>query len=371
MKRLDPKHSTSRRLVPVPGSDRISDDVLDPGPNDAEARYEQFFLLCKDLLCFAGTDGYFQQVNPAFTETLGFSEQELLSRPFLDFVHPDDRESTISEIANLDAGRDTVAFTNRYRCKDGRLLWLEWSARPTASGAVFAVARDVTANREAVTALRESEQRFRELAEHIREVFYVFDAHGQELLYVSPAFESVWGFPTDDFYSDPSTRFRSIGCSQERARVENAWKLSCLRERDFDLEYSIVRPDGGVRWVRDRCYPIVIDSVLTKIVGIAANITARREAEEAARARSTELAHVARLSTMGELASGIAHELNQPLSAISIHAETCRMQLANQKAETALEDVDAITAQTERAARVLRRLRAFVRKHEPTTKVVD
>src|SRR5437867_632880 len=106
---------------------------------------EQLFALSRDMLCIAGFDGYFKRLNPAWESTLGFARQELLSRPYLDFVHPDDKEKTIAEARGLASGTRTIEFENRYRCKGGSYKWLQWNATPSASHrVVFAVARDIT-----------------------------------------------------------------------------------------------------------------------------------------------------------------------------------------------------------------------------------
>ena len=104
-----------------------------------------------DLLATADLVGHFTRVNPAWEHTLGHSAKTLCSRPYLDFVHPDDREATIAEASALTEGsRDTVRFRNRYRTADGSYRWLEWSAHASPSeGVIHAVARDVTVQREA------------------------------------------------------------------------------------------------------------------------------------------------------------------------------------------------------------------------------
>jgi len=110
-----------------------------------EEELSRHFELSLDLLCIAGLDGYFKQVNPAFMNTLGYTREELLSRSFLDFVHADDRRKTIREIEKLARGLPVVDFQNRYRTVDGRYLWLAWRAAPlTGRGMVYAVARDIT-----------------------------------------------------------------------------------------------------------------------------------------------------------------------------------------------------------------------------------
>jgi PAS domain S-box-containing protein len=97
------------------------------------------------MLCLAGVDGYFKVLNRAWSEALGYSDAELLSRPYLDFVHPDDRAATIAEASKIADGFPTVHFRNRYRCKDGSYKWLAWMATPAmADGTIYATARDVT-----------------------------------------------------------------------------------------------------------------------------------------------------------------------------------------------------------------------------------
>ncbi|MBX9624767.1 MAG: protein kinase [Gemmataceae bacterium] len=111
----------------------------------AERDQVRFFELSPDLFCIAGLDGYFRRVNANFTRVLGYSAEELTARPFVEFVHPDDRPATLAELAVLSAGDPTVRFRNRYRDAKGEYHWFEWSAKPCpVEGVVFAVARDVT-----------------------------------------------------------------------------------------------------------------------------------------------------------------------------------------------------------------------------------
>ncbi|MES2659151.1 MAG: ATP-binding protein [Verrucomicrobiota bacterium] len=119
-----------------------------------EEDYERFFELSADLLCIAGVDGYLKRVNPAFSQTLGYSTVEILATPFVEFVHPDDVATTYAEMSKLESGQPSIHFENRYRCKDGSLKWLAWSTQPfNEDGVLYAVARDVTAKKNAELAI--------------------------------------------------------------------------------------------------------------------------------------------------------------------------------------------------------------------------
>ncbi|AGP36530.1 PAS domain S-box protein [Sorangium cellulosum] len=136
-------------LFVMPGSPRIDD-------------LDRFFELSVDLVGIAGFDGYFKRIGRAWEQTLGYSREELLARPFLDFVHPEDRERTVTESAKLLSGDATATFVNRYRCRDGSYLWIEWnSAIYRDAELVYCVARNITERRRAEEALLAAESRYR------------------------------------------------------------------------------------------------------------------------------------------------------------------------------------------------------------------
>lgn len=102
-----------------------------------------FFNVSMDLLCVANTAGYFVRLNRAFERVLGYTTDELMAQPFIEFVHPEDRDVTKEELAKLGLQKKLFDFTNRYRCKDGNFRWFEWRAVPSG-GLIYAAARDVT-----------------------------------------------------------------------------------------------------------------------------------------------------------------------------------------------------------------------------------
>ncbi|MGP4042908.1 PAS domain S-box protein [Streptomyces sp. 2A115] len=116
----------------------------------AEQELESIFNLSLDLLGISGLDGYFKRVNPAFERTLGYPGETLLSRPYLEFVHKEDRERTRAIVDRLATGVEVAEFENRYVRGDGTECWLQWSCRPVLDeGLIYAAARDVTESRRA------------------------------------------------------------------------------------------------------------------------------------------------------------------------------------------------------------------------------
>jgi two-component system sensor histidine kinase/response regulator len=131
---------------------------------------DRFFTLSLDMLCIAGFDGYFRRVNPAWKRGLGYSEAELLSRPFMDFIYPDDREASAAAMQKLMEGHDLVHFENRYFHRDGTVRWMLWTATPfREQRVVYAAGRDITerkaAEHAAASYARDLEASQRELAD--------------------------------------------------------------------------------------------------------------------------------------------------------------------------------------------------------------
>jgi PAS domain S-box-containing protein len=151
-----------------------------------------------------------------------------------------------------------------------------------AVAGVVGVATDVTAHVHFAARLEESEQRFREIAEHIQEVFWMSDPEGRRLIYVSPAFETLFGRPPAAALEDPDAALATVH-PDDRDRVREAVEAQRRGERS-DIEYRVVRPDGAVRWVRERGFPVHDSSGrVTRVAGITEDVTRERESEAALR----------------------------------------------------------------------------------------
>lgn len=166
---------------------------------EAELRQSaRYFDLSRDLVCTAGFDGVFMQLNAAWTETLGWSETELRSRPFVEFVHPDDRERTVLETAGLAAGGVTIDFVNRYATKDGDWRWIDWRAMAVLEdGLIYASARDVTQRKLVELALEDSERRTRQILETAHDAFVAIDARGL-ITDWNPQAEATFGWTREE-----------------------------------------------------------------------------------------------------------------------------------------------------------------------------
>ncbi len=228
--------------------------------------------------------------------------------------------------------------------------------------------REIIIKQQIENALRESEQRFRQMAESVKEAFWMTDAEVTRVIYVNPAYEEIWGRSCESLYADPRS-FLEVVHPDDRDRVNAALETQ-VRDKVFEEEeeFRVIHPDGSVRRVRDRALPILDQTGhVYRIVRVGRDITKRALAEEKARQREAELAHVVRLGTMGEMAAFFAHEVTQPLSAIANYTRGCvrRLRAGIGNREELVAAMEQVYGQAERAGEIIRRLRSFARKQEP------
>jgi PAS domain S-box-containing protein len=134
---------------PLPHDDGTTSRLNPSSEGEAEVRFDHFFELSLDLMAVAGFDGYFKHVNPMWMSTLGWTLEEFLTTPSVEFVHPEDRAVTLAARSRLTDGVPLRGLVNRYRCKDGSYRWFEWqSVSYCDRRLVYAVARDITQRRE-------------------------------------------------------------------------------------------------------------------------------------------------------------------------------------------------------------------------------
>ncbi len=154
----------------------------------AERERDHLFEYSVDMFGVAGINGFFKQINPAWTKNLGWTAKELLGRPYIEFVHPDDHEATMSASEQLLSARKLHGFENRYRCKDGTYKWISWNAYALPEeGLIFAVARDITDRKRAEKELQERDQQYHALFENNHAAMLLIDPVNAAIVDANPA----------------------------------------------------------------------------------------------------------------------------------------------------------------------------------------
>ena len=154
----------------------------------------RIFTLSFDLIGMADLDGYFKRLNPAFCEMLGHTEEELLSKPFTEFIHPEDRNITFAEMRKLGVGKRTVQFENRYKAKNGSYRIIEWNAAPfQKANLVYAIGRDITERKRIEEALRKERDFCGNLIETAQTIVLVLDTNGKIVTF-NPYMERLSGY---------------------------------------------------------------------------------------------------------------------------------------------------------------------------------
>jgi PAS domain S-box-containing protein len=310
------------------------------------------------LGAIASPEGYFVWLSSRWEALLGWSPEEMMSRPLLDFVHPDDQQSSAKERERMRVGGSISQFVNRYRDVNGTWVSLEWSARRAPGGRIFAAARDVTAQRAA-------EARRQQLVGQLHQaealaalghwrvdvvnqtVFWspqVFAIHGRDPALGPPPLQTAINYYHPD----------------DRAAVQAALDHSIATREPFRFQLRIVRDDGVERIVESRG-DVEADrrGALVGIFGVFQDITEQSLLQK-------RLRHMERLGTMGSLATGVAHEINNPLTYVIGNAHLLKEQLgelAGWMPNRQLGDLSRLASEihegAERIARIVRGLRGM------------
>ncbi len=254
----------------------------------SESDFKLFFHNSLDLLVLIGFDDRFKLVSPSFERILGWKEEEVISKPFQDFIHPDDQKKSITEAANLHKkGKDVIRFEIRYRCKDGSYRWISWSSHPIPEKQiVVGIGRDITERKQAEIALKESENMFRIIVENSRDGINMLDLKTGKYVFMSPAQVKLTGFSAEEInsisaeeaYNRTFPDDREVTIAQQKRvaagedvsqPVEYRWKVKSGEYRWFSDNRNLVRDDHG--------QPIAL-------VGISRDITERKKTEDALQA---------------------------------------------------------------------------------------
>lgn len=305
--------------------------------------------------------------NRVSREMLGLDNEGIRGNTVIDQA-PDLDDPELRHKQSLEVIRTGVPKLGSIECFDDgdAERWVSVDKVPTFDddgnvNGLLLFSYDITHIKRIEEALRESEQRFRQLAENIESAFWMFDEQLDRMLYVSPAYSQVFGRSPEAMYRNPQEFMDSV-LPEDRELIEA--KITQQRNgKPTEVEYRITRPNGEVRWIRDRAFPIRDKSgEITRVAGIADDITHVKDTEEKLQQHRNELAHAARLTTMGEMAAGLAHELNQPLAAISNFAvvgEEMAKGITQLDPDRLAEVLSMLRSQAMRAGEIIKRVGSF------------
>jgi two-component system sensor histidine kinase UhpB len=277
-------------------------------------------------------DGTVDFVNQRWLEYTGLSVEEALADSNR-VVHPEDfprvMEKWLTQMAVGKQGEDEM----RLRRADGEYRWFLIRTVPLLDqqGNIvkwYGTSTDIEDRKRTADALRESEEKFRQLAENIQEVFWMTTPAMDELLYASTAYERIWGRSLESLRQRPRSFMDAIH-SEDRAHAIDI--LEGQRKRGFEVEYRVVRPDGSVRWIRDRGFPVKNQTgEVYRVAGIAEDITERKHAENALRDSGVQLQALTRRlvelqeSERKDLARELHDRVGQSLTALNINLAILR-----------------------------------------------
>jgi len=265
---------------------QIEDITERKGADEAQAFLASLVESSQDAIVGMNPEGMVMSWNRGATELYGYSSEEMIGSSIAKLIPPDCSDQLAQFLERIRRG-ESISTHETYR-KDGRRVDVSLSLSPVFDKArqitgLVSIARNITQRKQAEQALLSSEEKFRQLAENISEVFWMVSPAAPGILYVSPAYEQVWGKSCESLHRNPASWAESIHPDDlQKAMEMNQRQL--LGEK-VDSIYRIRTPDGREKWIRDRAFPVRDASgQLTRIVGLAEDISARKLAEEALRA---------------------------------------------------------------------------------------
>jgi PAS domain S-box-containing protein len=233
----------------VAGTFGLSRDIT--ASRRSQEELDRFFALSLDFLCIASADGYFKRISPAVTDILGWSVGEFLARPFIEFVHPDDRDATRREVEKqVHAGEKVLRFENRYQHKDGSWRVLSWRSIPQPGGLMYATARDVTEQKAAEAELRRSRAVFENLFVSLPGLYLVLTPE-LKIAAVSDAYlkatmtrrAEITGRGLFEIFPDNPGDPKATGTSNLRTSLNRVLK-NAEPDTMAIQKYDVRRPDG-------------------------------------------------------------------------------------------------------------------------------
>ena len=313
---------------------------------------DRLWTLSQELMLVCDYEGIVTAVNPSAERLLGWTECEMAGRPLSGFIHSDDLDRTAAELLKLSQGATTLAFENRYRCRDGSYRLLDWTAVPD-SGRIHAIGRDITEERRAT--------RDRDRIWNLSPVLKVVAGHDGTVTAVNPTWTKVLG------WSAAATVGRTIlDFVQPEDREAAAERLDRLARGApiMTSESVILTADGGRRRI---AWTSVPDG--DTIYAFGRDITAETEAAAALASSEAALRQAQKMEAIGQLTGGVAHDFNNLLQVVSGNLQLLGRDIAgNEKATRRIQNAMEGVA---RGSRLASQLLAFGRRQPLAPKVID
>ncbi|MDM8554254.1 PAS domain-containing protein [Desulfococcaceae bacterium HSG7] len=329
-----------------------------------EVERDRILSFSNDLICIAGMDGYFKYVNPAWEKLLGYPTKELLSRPFLSFIHPNDHKKNGDEVTSLAEGKETVNFENRYICKDGSVLHVEWRATPLIEeNHMYCFGRNITERKQSQKKLIFLEKRNRALLDHSPVCHKIADldfnlqymsTNGFKMLQLDQNAE-VYGKPYPFEFFPESFRNEM---TETMKRVKETGDTLTIEGLTNDVE-------GNEVWLDSTLVPVLDDDgKIDYITVVSSDITQRMRDEKDRKRLEENLIQAQKAEAIGTLAGGIAHDFNNILFPITGMSELLLEDLAEDSLE--YENALEILTAGKRGAELVKQILSFSRqsKHE-------
>ncbi|MEG4074468.1 PAS domain S-box protein [Microcoleus sp. Pol14C2] len=279
-------YDSHRRIVGYFGVQRdISDrKKTEAALKESEERFRQLAENIESVFWMVNVQPHeIIYISPGYEKIWGRSCADLYAngRFFADSLHPEDRERVIANLTRQIESEDEIEY--RIVRPDGKIRWIRDRAFPiiNQSGKVYRIvglAVDITAGKQAEKTIRENEERFRQLAENIQDSFWLMSAEFTDLLYLSPAYEQIWGRSREELYANPLKMMEWLH-PEDKLLLEEAMGR-VLQGESTNTEYRIFLPDGTIRWLCDRAFPIYDESgKIYRIAGIGEDISDRKFTE--------------------------------------------------------------------------------------------
>lgn len=333
-------------------------------------QYFKFFNLSSDLMGIADPKGAFKKVNPAFALTLGYSEAELLGKPFIEFVHPDDRQPTLDEMERQLKLGYSLNFENRYLGKDGSKHWLSWTAKVNPEeGLTYASARDITDRKQAERKLQRSEQGLADAQRMAHLGNWELNLSSNVLSWSDEIYR-IFEIDPAKFGASYEAFLDAIH-PEDREAVNNAYAQSLREKVPYDIVHRLLMKDGRIKFVNERCETYYsADGRPLRSVGTVHDITDRIVAENALGELNRELearvaARTAELETaIKELESfsySVSHDLRVPLRAVDGFSRILIEEYQGKLDAEGIRLLDVVRGNTQKMAQLIDDILGFSR----------